>query len=385
MIQKPVAVFSEDFPPTSGGIAQWALGVAAQLGLYFEPVFVFTKRKSVPDRCFYQDAPFTLIRMRGHDWRKYRAFYSRYYGWKFLLKHSRPILIATTWGLSQGLYPLKKAFSFTLITVAHGLEVTRKSTDKGIRKMQNSFSRSDFCVAVSRFTKRRIQERIPLDPSKIRVLPNGIDLDRFYPGVDTSDLRHQLGLAPETKVIMTLARVVERKGHDTVIRALPKILDAHPNTVYLIAGPGREWVLEGLKNLVRQLKLEDRVRFTGLVTGKDLVLYYNLADVYIMVSRELEERGDTEGFGIAFLEANGCGKPVIGSTSGGIPDAVVDGETGFLVDPLDTDAVAERVIRLLSDPALAKRLGKNGRLRIQKQFTWGHVTKQLVQWMEPYA
>jgi phosphatidylinositol alpha-1,6-mannosyltransferase len=248
--------------------------------------------------------------------------------------------------------------------------------------MERTLSRSDFCIAVSRFTKNRIIKRIPVDPEKIRVLPNGVDLDRFSPDVESSELRDTLGLHPNTKVLMTLARVVERKGHDTVINALPKILAAFPNTVYMIAGPWRDWYVRDLKRLIAELGLEKHVLFTGLLSEEDLVRYYNLADVYIMVSRELEASGDTEGFGITFLEANACEKPVIGSFSGGIPDAVEDGVTGFLVDPKDTDIIANRVIQLFRDTRLAEELGRNGRRRIEESLTWERITQKLLEWMD---
>ena len=382
MIKKPIAIFSEDFPPCSGGIAQWAMGVAQELSAQYVPIFIYTKKKSVPDISIYDSAPFHLIRMHGHDWKKYRSIYSGYYGWKFLSRYSDSIIISTTWGLSNGLYRLKKKYRFKLVTIAHGLEVTRKSRVKVVRAMERTLSNSDYCVAVSHFTKNRILERISVDPSKITVIPNGIHPDRFYPDADTSNLRQKLGLKEDTKILLTLARIVERKGHDMVIRSLPQILKVFPNMVYIIAGHPRDWVFEGLKRLIDELNVKDYVLFTGMVDSADLVRYYNLADVYIMVSRELEETGDTEGFGITFLEANGCAKPVIGSFSGGIPDAIMDGKTGFLVDPLDIDAIANRVIQLFSNPELASKMGKNGRQRIQQELTWKHITQRIIQLFE---
>ena len=130
---------------------------------------------------------------------------------------------------------------------------------------------------------------------------------------------------------------------------------------------------------MRDLYLDDHVLFTGYVDPDQLNSLYNLCDVYVMLSRELVARGDTEGFGITFLEANACGKPVIGGDSGGVSDAILDGVTGFLVDPLDVDGVAEKLILLLEDPDLARRLGQQGRARVEGSFTWDGITKQLLE------
>jgi phosphatidylinositol alpha-1,6-mannosyltransferase len=109
-----------------------------------------------------------------------------------------------------------------------------------------------------------------------------------------------------------------------------------------------------------------------------LPAFYNLCDAYIMPSREIASSGDTEGFGITFLEANACEKPVIGGNSGGVVDAIVDGETGLLVDPLDPAAIAEKAILLLTDKALAEKLGIQGRERIEKGFTWRVITEKMM-------
>jgi phosphatidylinositol alpha-1,6-mannosyltransferase len=177
-------------------------------------------------------------------------------------------------------------------------------------------------------------------------------------------------------VLLTLARIVERKGQDQVVRALPEIVRQVPDAVYCIAGDPRGDHAQWLKPLISELRLDANIRFAGYVEGGEIPAWYNLCDVYVMPSREIA--GDTEGFGITFLEANACGKPVIGGNSGGIADAVVNGETGFLVDPLDPGIIAEKAIQLLTDDALAKKLGKQGRERILKGFTWRAVTERLM-------
>jgi phosphatidylinositol alpha-1,6-mannosyltransferase len=164
-----------------------------------------------------------------------------------------------------------------------------------------------------------------------------------------------------------------------VIRVLPTVLKNIPDLKYIIAGSYEKKYCQRLQQLVEDLNLGDIVTFTGYVQPHEIPLYYNLCDVYIMPSRELENKGDTEGFGITYLEANACEKPVIGGKSGGVVDAIVDGKTGFLVNPEDEDEIADKLILLLSDPGLAQKLGKNGRDRIEKGYTWNIITKDILE------
>jgi phosphatidylinositol alpha-1,6-mannosyltransferase len=142
----------------------------------------------------------------------------------------------------------------------------------------------------------------------------------------------------------------------------------------LIVGGGPEE--ERLRNMVRQLELDQHVRFAGSIPNKDTVDYYHASDVFVMPNRQMPN-GDVEGFGLVFLEANACGKPVIGGRSGGTVDAIAHGESGYLVDPTSSAEVASRLIELLQDPAKAARLGEGGRLRVHEQFTWRQTGETL--------
>ena len=159
-----------------------------------------------------------------------------------------------------------------------------------------------------------------------------------------------------------------------MIEALPAILDHSPDVRYAVAGIGPD--RERLEKLVHKRGLGDRVRFLGGVSDHDLPAFYNLASVYVGASRRAERIG-VEGFGISLVEASACGLPVVAGNSGGIPDAVRDGETGFLVPPEDTAAFADAISRLLGDTALARRLGENGRRAVEAHFNWDRVVRDL--------
>jgi phosphatidylinositol alpha-1,6-mannosyltransferase len=161
---------------------------------------------------------------------------------------------------------------------------------------------------------------------------------------------------------------------DTVIRALPTIVARFPDVHYAVAGSGAE--REALEKLAHKSGIADHVWFLGGVTERDLPALYNLGSVYVGVSR-IANRIGVEGFGISLVEASACGLPVVAGNSGGIPDAVRDGETGFLVPPEDPAALADAVARLLADRDLAQRIGAAGRRAVETHYNWGRVVRDL--------
>jgi len=210
---------------------------------------------------------------------------------------------------------------------------------------------------------------------RLRVIHPGTDPTHFRPGADAVDLRERLGLPDGgTRWLVTVARLQQHKGMDTVIAALPAILARAPDVRYAVAGTGPD--RERLEKLANKLGLGDRVRFLGGVSDRELPALYNLASVYVGASRRAERLG-VEGFGIALVEASACGRPVVAGNSGGIPDAVRDGETGFLVPPEEPAAFADAICRLLADPAAAQRMGQNGRRAVETYFNWDRVVRDL--------
>lgn len=210
---------------------------------------------------------------------------------------------------------------------------------------------------------------------RLRVIHLGTDPDRFRPGVDATELRQRFEL-PDSGVrwLLTVARLEPHKGVDMVLRALPAIIERAPDVHYAVAGKGRE--RDRLKKLAHKIGVADRVRFLGEVSEHDLPALYNLASVYVGASRRAERLG-VEGFGISLVEASACGLPVVAGKSGGIPDAVRDGETGFLIPPEDPAAIAAAVGMLLADDALARRVGAAGRRAVESHYNWDRVVRDL--------
>jgi phosphatidylinositol alpha-1,6-mannosyltransferase len=209
---------------------------------------------------------------------------------------------------------------------------------------------------------------------RLRVLHLGTDPDRFRPAIDSAPLRERFQLPGGVRWLLTVARLEPHKGMDTVIAALPAIAARASDVGYLIAGSGP--AREKLERLAQKAGVADRVRFLGEVGEQDLPALYNAASAYVGVSRRAERIG-VEGFGISLVEASACALPIVAGDSGGVPDAVRAGETGFLVPPEDVAAVADAVCRLLTDRELAGRIGAAGRRAVETYYNWDRVVRDL--------
>jgi phosphatidylinositol alpha-1,6-mannosyltransferase len=204
------------------------------------------------------------------------------------------------------------------------------------------------------------------------VVPGAVVPGDVVPGDAVTALR------PATsgrRVLLSVGRLVDAyKGHDMVIRALPLILAKTPDTEYVIVGDGP--LRPYLERLAASLGVASAVCFVGQVGDDELDAWYRACDVFVLASRESDVSGGAEGYGIVFVEASLRGKPVVGGRSGGIPDAVIDGETGLLVDPSDPADIAEAITRLLTERDLADRLGRGGQRRVVDDLSWPAYTER---------
>lgn len=237
--------------------------------------------------------------------------------------------------------------------------------------------RFEAVIATSEWTAgvaRRVLATLDLADvaDRVRVVHLGTEPAHFRPGVDALAVRRRYGLEGKPW-LLTVSRLEWHKGIDTVMRALPAIRAAHPGTRYAVAGAGER--RPQLERLAAELGLGDAVRFLGEVPDADLPGVYNAADLYVGVSRFHDLMA--EGFGIALVEASACGLAVVGGRSGGVPDAVRDGETGVLVDPDDPAAVATAVTALLGDPERRARLGAAGRRAVETYYNWDRVVRDV--------
>lgn len=214
---------------------------------------------------------------------------------------------------------------------------------------------------------------LPALAADVRVVHLGTTPGRFHPDVDPAPARRKYGL-DGGPWLLTVARLDHHKGIDTVIRALPAVRASVPSARYAVAGIGDR--KEALERLVADLGLGDAVRLLGFVPDDDLPALYNAADVFVLASRRYDLL--VEGFGIAVVEASASGLPVVGSRSGGIPEAVREGVTGVIVEPDDPGSVAAAAVRLLEDEPLRRRMGQAGRTAVEEYYNWDRVAADLI-------
>jgi len=250
--------------------------------------------------------------------------------------------------------------------VAHGSDLMEFARHALAGRLATTILRgADRIIANSRFTAGEVV-RLGADPGRVRVVHPVVDARRFEAERAAATMRARYGLAGRI-VLLTVARLVPRKGHDVVLEALRLVRHACPAAHYLVVGDGP--ARADLERAAERLGLSDAVTFAGFVQDDELPACYAAADVFVMVSRERPAKGDVEGFGIVYLEASAAGRAVVAGRSGGVMDAVEDGVTGLLVDPEDPRAVAEAIVHLLDDPDLRHRMARAGRARVLERFS----------------
>ena len=261
------------------------------------------------------------------------------------------------------IWPCRTLLRCRTTVYIHGEELTSVADGRFERLKTRFLRQADGIVAVSRFAAQAAIDIGKVDAARIEIIPNGVDLDLFQPRPRKAELAARYQGGP---ILFTVARLIERKGVDAMIAALPRVIARFPQVHYIVAGQGPE--REALLALRDSLGLQDHVTLVGSISDDSLVDHYALADLFVMPNRQLPN-GDNEGFGLVFLEANACGKAVVAGDAGGTADAVLAGENGLLVDGTDIDAIAEAVTRLLDDDALRARMAECG-LEVAQQSSW---------------
>jgi phosphatidylinositol alpha-1,6-mannosyltransferase len=269
---------------------------------------------------------------------------------------------------------IKKTFGIPYIGYCHGEEITQTELRRYQPRVRDAIYRNaNLVVAASAYARAQLL-RIGIPDAQIRTITPGVDYERFRSQPRVQDLVRRCG-AQDKRVLLTVARLVPRKGHLAVMQAVARLRAELPDIRYMIVGTGSAEA--ALRTAAAEYGIADAVHFTGFVPEADLPGYYNLCDVFVMPNYEEAATGDIEGFGMVFLEANAAGKPVIGGRSGGTAEAIVEGITGFRVDPADTGELTARIRELLASPALRERMGNQGQARSRAMFSWANRAQML--------
>jgi phosphatidylinositol alpha-1,6-mannosyltransferase len=369
-------VITELFMPTKGGTAVWFDEVYRRLG--GKEIHIVTAR--VPG-CETHDAQHAntvhRLDLKRSPWLRPESL-AMYL--KLLLKSVQIMLTqridAVHAGrvLPEGLvgWFVARLFRKPIIIYAHGEEITTWRQSGKFRAMCFAYRHADRVIANSEFTKAELL-KIGVREQRIVLIHPGVDIDRFRPDLPCEDLRAQVGCDESAELLLSVGRLSRRKGFDQVIRCMQRLLPEHPQLHYAIIGIGEDQ--DYLKSLACECNVESRVHFLGSVAAYDLPRWYNAADVFVMPNREID--GDTEGFGMVFIEASACGTPVLAGRAGGTGSSVCDGVSGFRVDGNFVQEVTDAVDRLLSDRALAVGMAGQGREWAVNNFSWHSVVRKV--------
>jgi len=363
-----ILCITNDFGPRAGGIETFVIGLIERMPKNSVIVFTSSQDDSLPfDARWMNEYGVEVIRDRSHillpTFRvglKVRALVKERSITTVFFGAAAPLAL-----LSQG---LRRAGVEKIVALTHGHEVWWSRVWPFSRAIRRIGDGVDHLTFLGEFTRSNIARALSprAQAAMVKIAP-GIDTRHFAPHSDSSSLRRELGLA-DKKVIVSVGRLVHRKGQDSLIESMPQILKEIPDAhiLFLGDGPYKEYLVKRAD----QLSVSQHISFIGRIAYADLPRYICVGDIFAMPSRSRLAGLEVEGLGIVYLEASACGLAVIGGQSGGAPDAVLEGATGFAVDGTSPAAIAQAAIALLSQPELAARLGARGREWIVEQWQW---------------
>lgn len=372
--QEKILCITNDFGPRAGGIETFVIGLIERLP--HGTVIVYTSSQgdtAAYDGQWLSNFGVEVIRDRSkvllptpRVGRSVRALVRERGISKVFFGAAAPLGL-----LAKG---LRRAGVRRIVALTHGHEVWWAKVFPFTLAIRRIGKYVDTLTYLGSFTRNAIARSLSTRAreSMVRIAP-GIDTSHFAPSDSAEQLKKDLDLAGK-RVIVSVGRLVHRKGQDTLVEALPEIVSAFPDAHLLFVGVGPH--LEYIHKRAIQLNVLQHISFVGRVQYSELPRFITVGEIFAMPSRSRLAGLEVEGLGIVYLEASACELPVIGGLSGGAPDAVLEGETGFAVDGLNPSAVAAGVIRLLEDPELAKAMGKRGRQWIIDEWEWRHWSER---------
>ncbi len=366
-----ILMCGNSFGPKKGGSQTYALEVASNLTALGQTV-VFLTRTQPGYEEFDAGLPFEVIR------RKSKVDIGILFFKKLKTEKYDAIFVTHRADFAALANTASRLLGKPYFISVYGGEVLH---DFRARSVRRNFASARAIIAISSYTKSLLAG-LGVNESKVHVIPCGTDPRRFRPDIDGSGIRRKFGLEKK-KVILSVSRLVKRKGNANVISAMPGILEEIPDAHYLIVGKGPEE--DALKAQVKDSGLSKSVTFAGYADEQELPAYYAACNVFAMSSFAAHRGENVEGFGIAYLEANACGRPVIGGRTGGVVDAIADGETGLLVDPLDVGDIRRAVVEILADEEKAQAMGLAGRKRVEEEYNWRSVTEKILEIIERFS
>jgi phosphatidylinositol alpha-1,6-mannosyltransferase len=367
-LQRKILLVTNDLGPRPGGIETFILGLLRQLDKSSVVVYTSTQAGSEEfDQKLAEEFGALVIRDRSKVLlptlrvKREVARVMQEYG-ASIIWFGAAMPLASMAGF------LKSHGASRIVALTHGHEVWWAKLPIFSSILRRSSQSIDVMTFLGDFTKSAIIGSLAPSCRFIHIAP-GIPLEHFSPAPKNQALIESLTLDGH-RVLLTVGRLVHRKGQDQLIIALPRIIERHPDVLLLIVGEGPR--ARRLKKLVRNHRMGDYVRFVGKVPYSKLPDYFRLGDIFAMPSRSRFRGLEVEGLGIVYLEASATGLPVLAGSSGGSPDAVITGVTGVLVDGRHAEAIADAINKLLDDPIRMAEMGRSGRDWVEQVWGWNH-------------
>lgn len=365
---KKTLLVTIDFPPSTGGVATYWKQVA--LTFPDDKLVILT----IPDR----DASDQQIRSKvirsslfyKYLWPKWvKGILTIYRVYK--REDCRQILVGQLLPVGSMVYLLHKLLKIPYVIQVYGMDLLKaKEHSRKYRLAQKILMSAEQIVVNTNAIGDIVKSYTDASLSSTVVYPIPASLPEANSTiVEQLKVQHNL---TNKKVVLTVGRLVPRKGQDMTLGAMLHVWQSHPDTVYVIAGGGSD--MDRLRKMAESHK--SQVIFTGWIDDEERNAWLSLCDLFVMPARASE--GDIEGFGIVYLEAGAFGKPVIGGKSGGVGEAILDGQTGILVNPLSMDEVAQAILKILANKGLAEKLGEQGKLRLERE-TWDREKDKFIQ------
>jgi phosphatidylinositol alpha-1,6-mannosyltransferase len=357
-------IVTNDFPPRQGGIQSFVHALATRLPAGTATVYA-PKWQGAAE--FDARQPFPVIRHPSSLMLPVPAVSRR--AAAIAREHGcDAVLFGAAAPLGLITPALRRAGVTKAVALTHGHEAGWAALPGARSLLRRIGDEVDTITYLGEYFRTRLARALSPEAARnLTRLAPGVDVTAFHPDAGGPAMRERLGLTG-TPVVVCVSRMVPRKGQDTLIRAWPKVRAEVGDATLLLVGDGP--YRADLARLAQQLDVASAVRFTGPVPQADLPAYYAAGDVFAMPCRTRRRGLDVEGLGIVYLEASATGLPVIGGDSGGAPDAILDGETGYVVPGGDADTVAVRIADLLSDPAKAAAMGEKGLAWVHQEWRW---------------
>ena len=363
-----IIITTQCFTPKIGGIEALMTGMAAAMSKFGKDILVLAdgKQNKTDKSLNYQIKRF-------NSWKPLRRINKANYIKKLCKIKNIEAIYADSWKSIEYL----KYVNVPLFVLAHGTEIQKNYNSWNFYKeykqvrINNSYNNANKIAANSTYTKELLIESLSIELDKIEVIHPGIDIyDQFINASTTVKIEKYL--ASHSPIILTLARLEERKGHKIVLDAISILINKFPNILYVIAGDGP--YKDEIEKYSVKLKLNKNILFLGWITEPEKSVLLKKSDLFVMTPHVDNE--SVEGFGMSFIDAAFHGLATIGTDTGGIPDAIIDGKTGLIAKTSNLDDIVSKIDELLSNDEKRSRLGKTGQSNALKNFTWDHKVKE---------